>query len=63
MFCLEIFFNLMLSNNGRIVVHLNSTMCNFYETLIKLLNTTFEDSGKFNAFKAMMKNIIYMYDI
>jgi len=50
----------MLSNDARIVVHLNSTMCNFYETLIKLINTTYEETGKFSSFKALMKNIIYM---
>jgi hypothetical protein len=35
--CLEILFNILLSNEIKITSNLNMTMCNFYEMLVDLL--------------------------
>jgi Ca2+-binding EF-hand superfamily protein len=37
--CLEILFNLMISNDEKLIINLNSTLCNFYEALIKLMQS------------------------
>lgn len=37
--CLEILFNLMISNDEKLIINLNSTLCNFYEALIKLMHS------------------------
>ena len=42
--CLEILFNILLSNEIRITSNLNMTMCNFYEMLIEIIS--FSPSNK-----------------
>lgn len=36
--CLEVLFNIILSNNETLIYSLNSTLCNFYETIIKIIS-------------------------
>ena len=42
--CLEILFNILLSNEIRITSNLNMTMCNFYEMLVEIIS--FSPSNK-----------------
>ena len=41
--CLEILFNILLSNEIRITSNLNMTMCNFYELLVEILTYNRKD--------------------
>ena len=38
-FALDILFNLMLSNDHKIITNLNMTMCNFYEMLVNMVRS------------------------
>ena len=42
--CLEILFNILLSNEIRITSNLNMTMCNFYELLIEIVSLNKNDN-------------------
>ena len=42
--CLEILFNILLSNEIRITSNLNMTMCNFYELLIEILSSNKQEN-------------------
>ena len=42
--CLEILFNILLSNEIRITSNLNMTMCNFYELLIEIVSLNKSDN-------------------
>ena len=35
--CLEILFNLLMSNNKKIITNFNMTICNFYEILMNIV--------------------------
>ena len=58
--CLEILFNITLSNDEKLISNLNSTLCNFYEAISKLLNCPMEENNLSSNFKILLKNIIYM---
>jgi len=58
--CLEILFNITLSNDERLISNLNTTLCNFYEAIARILNTPVEDSHVSSNFENILKNIIYM---
>jgi hypothetical protein len=63
--CLEILFNLLLSNDKKIIFNFNMSTCNFYEILIEMLKTSikFEKNNKKSIeknekFKSTVKDII-----
>jgi hypothetical protein len=63
--CLDILFNIMISNNEILINTLNSPLCNFYEIIIKLINANPYEENTANTvdyanFKKKLKDIIYI---
>jgi hypothetical protein len=63
--CLDILFNIMISNNEVLINTLNSPLCNFYEIIIKLINANPYEENTSNTvdyanFKKKLKDIIYI---
>jgi hypothetical protein len=63
--CLDILFNIMISNNEILINTLNSPLCNFYEIIIKLINANPYEENTSNTvdyanFKKKLKDIIYI---
>ena len=63
--CLEILFNLLLSNDKKIIFNFNMSTCNFYEILIEMLKTSIKieknnkkSIEKNEKFKSTVKDII-----